>query len=469
MSRPADALDRSSRPPVKMPGAWPLLGHAGALLRNPLGFLERVYGLGDVVVLRLGPKPAYLVNASEPFRWVLVGGAPNFDKGFQIDKLRALIGDGIGTSVGTKHRRQRRLMRPAFDHSHVEGYVGIMAHCASQAADEWRGGGTFDAGREMRVLAMTTIIRAVLGMQERPGTAGGMQSDLARQREVIAALSVVLAGVGRRAILPLKLLDHAPTPGNRRFQRAHDTLHALVRQMVADHRAAQRERGGGAGAGNAGLLETLLSAVDEDGTGMTDQQVHDEVMTVLLAGSETSAGTLAWLLHILSRDLDLQRAVQQEVDSVLQGRVPQAADLESLPLTRRVVSETLRLYPASWLLGRRALQDIEIAGVPIPARAQVLLNFYALHRDPRAYPDPDRFDPDRWLDPDPEVLRAYYLPFGMGPHVCVGEGFAWSLIMTTLGVIMSHYTVKAVPGSVVRPVARTTLHPGVVPLTIEPR
>jgi pentalenene oxygenase len=190
---------------------------------------------------------------------------------------------------------------------------------------------------------------------------------------------------------------------------------------------------------------------------------------VLLAGSETSAGTLAWLLHILSRDLDLQRAIQQEVDTVLGGRTPQAADLNSLPLMRRVVSETLRLYPASWLLGRRTLQQVEIGGVPVPARAQVLLNFYALHRDPQAYPDPDRFDPDRWIDPDPEVLRAYYLPFGLGPHVCIGEGFAWSLIMTTLAVLMSQYTVNAVPGSVVRPVARTTLHPGVVPMTAEPR
>ena len=468
MSRLTHTLGSASRPPVRIPGAWPLLGHAGTLLRDPLGLLERVYRLGDVVVLRLGPKPAYLVNASEPFRWVLGGGAPNFDKGFQIDKLRDLIGDGIGTSSGAKHRRQRRLMRPAFDHAHVEGYVGIMAQCASQATEEWRGGRTFDAGREMRVLSMSTIIRAVLGVEDRPGAAGDIQTDMDTQREVINALSVVLAGVGRRAILPVKLLDKAPTPGNLRFNRAHGTLHALVSRMVADHRAAHRERGGH-GDGNGGLLDTLLAAVDEDGTGMSDQQLHDEVMTVLLAGSETSAGTLAWLLHILSRDLDLQRAVQQEVDTVLGGRAPRAADLNSLPLMRRVVSETLRLYPASWLLGRRTLQEVEIGGVSVPARAQVLLNFYALHRDPRAYPDPDRFDPDRWIDPDPEVLRAYYLPFGMGPHVCIGEGFAWSLIMTTLAVLMSQYTVKAVPGSVVRPVARTTLHPGVVPMTVEPR
>lgn len=449
---------------MEIPGAWPLIGHAGTLLRDPLGFLERVYPLGDVVVLRLGPKPAYLVNASEPFRRILVADAPYYDKGFQIHALRALIGDGIGTSVGPKHRRQRRLMRPAFDHAHVQSYVETMAQCASAAADVWRDGREIDAGREMRLLAMATIVRAVLGLADRPGTAGGLQSDAAAQAEVTASLGVVLAGVGRRAILPLGALDKTPTPGNVRFNRAHTTLRALVDKMVADHRAAQA--GGYAG---EGLLDTLLAAVDEDGAGMTNQQVHDEVMTVLLAGSETSAGTLAWLLHILSHDLDMQRAIQQEMDTVLGGRLPQAADLLALPLTRRAVSEVLRMYPASWLLGRRPLQDIEIAGVPVPARSQVLLNFYGLHRDPQAYPNPNRFDPDRWIEPDPEVLRTHYLPFGMGPHVCVGEGFAWSLIVTTLAVISSQYTIKPVPGSVVRPVARTTLHPGVVPLTLEPR
>lgn len=454
---------RSTRQPVTIPGAWPLLGHAGSLLRDPLGFLESVYALGDVVLLRLGPKPAYLVNGSEPLRRILVADAPYYDKGFQINALRALIGDGIGTSVGPKHRRQRRLMRPAFDHAHVRGYVDIMAQCATAGADTWRDGRTIDAGREMRRLAMTAIILAVLGVAQD----GALPSDAAVQAEVLTSLSVVLAGVGRRAILPLGRLEHTPTPGNLRFNRAHVALHSAVDRMVADHRA--QRNGDGGSAGNGGLLDTLLAAVDEDGTGMSDQQVHDEVMTVLLAGSETSAGTLAWLLHILSGDLDLQRAVQQEADTVLAGRTPQVDDLGSLPLARRVVSEVLRLYPASWLLGRRSLQEVEIAGVPVPTRAQVLLNFYGVHRDPQAYPDPNRFDPDRWLAPDPEVLRAYYFPFGMGPHVCVGEGFAWSLIMTTLAVIASQYTVKPVPGSVVRPVARTTLHPGVVPLTFEPR
>ena len=456
---------------MALPGAWPLAGHAGALLRDPLGFLERAYPFGEAVGIRLGPKPACLVNGSEPLRRILVADAAFYDKGFQFDQLRTLIGDGVGTSSGAKHRRQRRLMRPAFDHGHVEGYVATMARTAAQTADGWRAAdrAEIDAGREMRFLAMTVITRAMFGAADWQG------ADAAAVREVLASLPVLLSGVGRRALLPIALLNNAPTPGNRRFLRAQAGLHDLADRMVAEHRARQGADGGdavGAGAGaetEAGLISTLLAVVDEDGSGMTDAQAHDEIMTVLLAGTETSAGTLAWTLHELSRDPDLQHAVQQEADTVLSGRVPTAADLSSLPLIRRVVSEVLRLHPPSWILGRRPIQDVEIAGAPVRAGTQVLLNFYGLHRDPQAYPDPDRFDPDRWLAPDPEVLRGYYLPFGLGPHVCVGEGFAWSLIVTTVAIIASRYTVRPVAGSVVKPVARTTLHPGVVPLTLEPR
>jgi cytochrome P450 len=413
------------------------------------------------VALRLGPKSACLVNGSEPLRRILVADAGSYDKGFQFDQLRTLIGDGVGTSGGAKHRRQRRLMRPAFDHRRVEGYVATMARSAAQAADGWRAADRteIDAGQEMRFLAMTVITRAMFGAADWQG------ADVAAVREVLASLPVLLSGVGRRALLPIALLNDAPTPGNRRFLRAQAGLHGLADRMVTEHRARQRADG----AAGDGLISTLLAAVDEDGSGMTDAQAHDEIMTVLLAGTETSAGTLAWTLHVLSGDPELQRAVQQEADTALSGRVPTATDLSSLPLTRRVVSEVLRLHPPSWILGRRPIQDVEIAGAPVRAGTQVLLNFYGLHRDPQAYPHPDRFDPDRWLAPDPEVLRGYYLPFGLGPHVCVGEGFAWSLILTTIAIIASRYTVRPVAGSAVKPVARTTLHPGVVPLTLEPR
>lgn len=424
-----------------------------------------MYPLGDVVSLRLGPKPACLVNGAEPLRQILVSDAACYDKGFQFDQLRVLIGDGVGTSGGAKHRRQRRLMRPAFDHEHVEGYVALMACCAAQIVADWRATPQIDAGHQMRRLAMTAIARAMFEAVDDVGS----QSESAAVREVLASLPILLGGVGRRALLPLAVLNKAPTPGNRRFDRACVGLHAMADRMIADHRSRQASASGHENAETPSLLSTLLAAVDEDGGGMTDEQAHDEIMTVLLAGTETSAGTLAWTLHVLSRDPDLQRAVQQEADTVLGGRTPTAADINSLPLTRRVVCEVLRYYPPSWILGRRPIEDVQIAGIPVAAGTQVLLNFYGLHHDPAVYADPGRFDPDRWLKPDAEVLRGHYLPFGLGPHACVGEGFAWSLILTTISTIASKFTVKPVPGSVVKPVARTTLHPGVVPLMLEPR
>lgn len=455
---------RPTRSPAAIPRALPLIGHAGALLRDPLGFLERAYPLGDVVALRLGPKPAYLVNGPEPMRQVLVADAASYDKGFQFDQLRILIGDGVGTSSGEKHRRQRRLMRPAFDHRYVEGYVASVARSTARTVDGWGAGARIEPLHEMRTLAMAATARVMFDAPD------DSAADSPAVREIMTSLPVLLGGVGRRALIPLAVLNKAPTPGNRRFDRACAALHAMADRMVADHRARRAAEPGRAPAGPASFLSILLAAVDEeDGGGMSDQQAHDEIMTVLLAGTETSAGAASWTLHVLARDLDLQRAVQQEVDAVLGGRAPAAADLGRLPLTRRVVSEVLRRYPPGWLIGRRPVRDGEIAGFPVAAGTQVLLNFYGLHHDPAAFPDPARFDPDRWLDPDPAVLRSHYLPFGLGPRACVGEGFAWALVLTTVATIVARYTVTPARGAAVKPVARATLHPSEVHLTVRPR
>ncbi|HEU5355932.1 MAG TPA: cytochrome P450 [Actinocrinis sp.] len=461
-----------------MRGAWPLVGHAGALLRDPLGFLERAYPLGDVVALRLGPKPALLVNDAERILQILVADAGSYDKGFQFDQLRTLIGDGIGTSGGAKHRRQRRLMYPAFDHRHVEGYVAAMNRSATRAVAQWRDGGRIDAAHEMRLLSMNATVRAMfegsnLNAGADPNTganANAADADSAALRGIMASLPVLLGGIGRRALLPLDFLNRVPTAGNRRFDEACAALHALVDRMVAEHRARQHGASVPTPGETPSLLSTLLSAVDEeDGSGMTDEQAHDEIMTVLLAGTETTAGTLAWTLHVLSREPDLQREVRLEVDAALGGRLPTAADLRRLPLTRRVVSEVLRCYPPGWILGRRPIEDVQLGDTPVAAGTQVLLNFYGLHRDPAVYPDPGRFDPGRWRDPDPALLRGRYLPFGLGSRGCIGEAFAWSLMLSTIAVTVSQYSFTAQPGVVVRPVARTTLHPDTVPLLLEAR
>ena len=447
---------RTHIPAKPLPGAWPVLGHAPALLRDPLALLASAGRIGPVTLARLGPVPAYLVTDPELIRAVLVPDAAEYDKGFQFDTLRALIGDGVGTSGGTRHRRNRRLLRPAFDHGAVDRYVADMAAQTALFLDaRWApaaaAGRSVDAEVELRMLAMRLITHSMSGSEVAVG-------------EITDALPELLSGAGRRALLPIKALDRLPTPENHRFERSLAAVHAVAHRMVAQHR--ERAANDVDGDRPPTLLSILLAAVDEDGAGLTDAQAHDEIMTLLLAGTETVAGVMAWALHVLAHDSALQQRIRDEISEVTDGRAPTAAEMRELVLTERFVKEILRLYPPGWIVGRRPLHDLRMNDTPIPARSQVLLNFYGLHRDPTAFPEPDRFDPDRWIDPDPAVVAAYYLPFGTGPHGCLGEGYAWTEILGVLCAVLARYQLHAIPGARVRPVARTTLHPDTVPLRL---
>lgn len=441
--------------PSPLPGAWPILGHAPALLRDPLALLASAGRRGPLTIARLGPVRAYLVTDPTLIRAILVQDAADYDKGFQFDTLRALIGDGVGTSSGATHRRNKKLVRSAFDHSAVERYAADMAGQTGRFLDtRWDSaaaeGTLVDAALELRMLAMRLVTHSMSG------------SEVAAD-EVMAALPELLSGAGRRALLPIRALDRLPTPGNRRFEQSLAAVHAVADGMVAQHRERAATRDGEA---EPTLLSILLSAVDEDGTGLTDRQAHDEIMTLLLAGTETAAGVLAWALHLLAENPELQQRIRAEVLAVTDGRAPTVAEMRRFTLTERFVKEILRLYPPGWIVGRRPLREVRMNGVPVPARSQVLLNFYGLHRDPGAFPDPDRFDPDRWIDPDPETTAAYFLPFGMGPRGCLGEGYAWTEIYGVLSAVVTRYRLESVPGSRVRAVARTTLHPDTVPLRL---
>jgi cytochrome P450 len=438
-----------------LPGAWPVLGHAPALLRDPLSLLASAGRLGPVTIARLGPVRAYLVTDPGLIREILVRDAADYDKGFQFDTLRSLIGDGVGTSAGAAHRRNKKLLRSAFDHAAVERYAADMAvQTAGYLEARWNpaasAGSVLDAAAEMRMLAMRLVTHSMSG--------SGVDAD-----EVMSSLPELLSGAGRRALLPIRTLERLPTPGNRRFEQSLAAVHAVADGMVARHR--ERAASGGA-EHQPTLLSILLAAVDEDGAGLTDIQAHDEIMTLLLAGTETVAGVLAWALHLLAEDPALQQRIRDEVLEVTEGRAASVADMRRLGLTERFAKEILRLYPPGWILGRRPLHDVRMYDTLVPARSQVLLNFYGLHRDPAAFPDPDRFDPDRWIDADPELLAASYLPFGMGPRGCLGEGYAWTEIYSVLCGVLSRYRLESEPGTRVRAVARTTLHPDTVPLRL---
>jgi cytochrome P450 len=429
--------------PGTVPGAWPLLGHAPALLRDPLPMLRAAPTAGGVLLLRLGPARAYLVSDAGAIRDILTTRAASFDKGFQFDKLRLLIGDGVGTSTGSKHRRHRQMMRPVFDRSRVEAYVASLTRAATDTVDGWTGGQHLDAVTAMQSMTMTMLIRTLFDTEEAVS-------------QIAPTLPLLLDGIGRRVLLPVRFLEIVPTPGNRRFDRARRDVHRIVDQLIREDKGD-------------GLVSSMLGLTDDHDERMTDAEIHDEVMTILLAGTETSAGTLAWALHVLASHPSLQRDVQDELDAVTGQALPEASQLAKLPLLNRVIAEVLRMYPPGWILGRRPTTDLDIAGIPVRRGSQVMLNFYGLHRNSDVYPDPDHFDPDRWLAPSPAITPASYLPFGMGPHACIGEHYAAAQIRVVLAVMLGRFEVAPFPGRTVRARARTTLHPDSVPLTLKAR
>jgi len=329
-----------------------------------------------------------------------------------------LLGDGLLTSNGDVHLRQRRMMQPAFHRERIEGYGDRMVEHALRLSSTWRAGERFDVAEAMMRLTLGVVAETLFSADVR-GEADEIGDALTDAMQLFDRLS-----------LPLdQLLDRLPLPATRRFHRARRRLDATIHRVIAEHRAAG-DRGD--------LLSMLLAAQDDEGDGarMSDAQVRDEALTIFLAGDETTALALAWTWHLLSRNPDAEARLHQELDDVLGERPPAAADLPRLPCTRRVIAESMRLYPPAWTLGREPLEDLELGGYRIRAGSIVLVSPWVIQRDPRFFPDPLRFDPDRWLpEAEPERHRFAYFPFGAGPRKCIGEAFAWmegTLLLATI-------------------------------------
>ena len=433
------------------PGA-PLLGHALRIWKDPIGFFRELRDQGDVVVIRVGSKPAYVINHPDVLRQVLVNDAARYDKGAQLDKVRPLFGNGVATSSGAYHLRQRRMIEPAFHHQMLESYVDIMHRVVGERIATWQDGQTVAMESELHAISLIVVAKALF--------ATDVGVDLVA--EVQRSLPVILDGVTRRATAPFGIMEKLPTPYNIRLKRAVERLHSGVQRIIDDYRDRGIDHGD--------LLSRLLRARDEEDNGMTDQQLHDEVATILAVGSETTANTLSWACYLLASDPGCQRRVQEEVDAVLDGGLVTRDTVKKLDYVGRVMKEALRLYPASWLNSRRPTADVEIGGHPVPAGSQVFYSTEALHRDALYYEEPHRFDPDRWLpDRAKSIPRSAYVPFGAGVHACVGERFALAESAMFLANVASRWTMRY--GADKQPVAmpKATLGPDRMPITLVPR
>jgi cytochrome P450 len=354
---------------------------------------------------------------------------------------RLLFGDGLLTSEGEQWRRQRRLAQPAFHQPRTAGYGRLMVAEAEGALAAWRDGETRDVHAELMDLTLRIAGGALLG------------ADMAPHAAVVA--DAVRVGVERHAVRVESLLplpERFPTPGSLRLQRAVGRLDRVVYRIIDQRRAGDRPQGD--------LLDLLLAARDEDGAGMTDRQLRDEVLTLLLAGHETTAIALTWALWLLSRHPQVEATLAAEVERVLRGRSPTTDDLPRLGYVNQVVTESMRLYPPVWAFGREAVHDGELGGYRVAAGTSVVISQWVLHRDPRHFPDPECFHPSRWAGGLARRLPPFtYLPFGGGPRRCLGGGFAMTEAVLVLAMISQRFRLTLEPGHPVEPWPTITLRP----------
>lgn len=376
-----------------------------AFRSDPLGLLERLAPYGDVVTTDVPGSAAYLLNHPDLVRDVLVTGHRSFHKGPTIQAAKMLLGESLLTSEDETHLRRRRLIQPMFHHERIATYAASMVRFAERAAERWRDREQVDIQAEMSALTL-----AVVG-----DTLFGTDVDERRSATVRRALTDTL-GMFDRVYSPLfRLLVRLPSPTMRRYRRVESDLNRVIAEMIAERRAA--------GASGGDLLSLLLRA-REDETGMTDEQVRDEALTLFLAGHETTAIALTWTWWLLSRHPEAEGRLHAELDGVIADRVPSVGDLPNLPYTQAVISESIRLRPPVWAIGRTAVAGHRANGYAIDQGSIVVVSPWLLHHDPRWWPEPEAFRPERWLDDDPGRPRYAFIPFGGGPRVCIGEPFA---------------------------------------------
>jgi cytochrome P450 len=409
--------------------------------RDPIGLLQRVAAGGDVQRLRLPRLDAWLLNHPDVIREVLVSGHHDFMKGPTIQASKRLLGESLLTSEGDFHRRHRRLIQPIFHHDRMESYGPVMVERADRTADRWRDGDVVDVHQEMTRLTLSIVGEALFGSD--------VESDEARH--IGAAMTETFDNFGRIFSPLFPLLVRLPVPAMRRFHRARALLDATIARMIRD-----RRRGGTSG---QDLLSLLLRAREDGAGGMTDEQVRDEAMTLFLAGHETTAVALTWTWYLLSTHPEVEAGLHDEFDRVLGGASPWPGDLSRLEYTQMVLREAMRMYPPAWAIGRRALAEHPVDGRVIPARAVIVVSPYLVHHDPRWWPEPERFRPERWAEEDLSRPRLAYLPFGAGPRMCIGEPFAWMEAMVVLATLAARWRLCLVPDQRVEFQPAVTLRP----------
>ena len=408
---------------------------------------------GPLCYLRLLGKRIYFVNDAEYVKRILLDNVANYPKSVTYrNNLRPFLGDGLLISEGDFWKRQRRLAQPAFHLRRLKALAAAMAEAAARMSQSWQHGQVIDVMTEMNAVTMDIVARTLFGAD--------VSGDIAEVGEAMSVLQEETGRVGLTAFFDLP--EFFTRPRGRRFRKAVATLDRIVNRIIAERRTSGETRDD--------LLSMLLEARDEDtGKGMTDKQLRDELVTLFLAGHETTAIALTWTFHLLGQNPRAEALLQTEVDEVLGERAaPTFDDLERLPYARMVADEALRLYPPAYVFSRRAAGEDQLGPYRMPAGAHIVISPYALHRRPDYWPEPDAFWPERFA-PGARTDRPKlaYLPFGGGTRICIGNSFAMMEHAIVLAAAVRHWRLESIPGREIKTEPRITLRPrGGLPMRV---
>jgi cytochrome P450 len=433
------------------PGRLPVVGHLPWLVGRPLRFVRSLQRRGDLVRIYFGERPVYVITGAAMLREVLVDSGRHVDKGSIFDEGKAFLGNGVVTSAGELHRRQRRLVQPAFHHDRIAEYAATMRTAANDVAAGWRAHEPIDVGEAMLRLASTVVTRTMFSAT--------LASEV--EDQIHRGLPPLIRGAMVRAFAP-RLVDRLPASLTARYAAGATGVRSILEKLLS---AGESDVGRG-----EDLVAVLRAARDRDtGMPMSEEQLRDELLNILIAGSETTGGAMGWMFHDLARHPAVERQVHDELDRVIGDRPVESDDIARLPYVRRVLCETLRLR-GPWLSTRRALCPLRIGGIDVPAGTEFAFSLYAMHRDPQVFDDPDAFDVDRWLPRrEAQRPRGSFIPFLDGNRKCLGDSFAWTEMVIVLATVARRWRLRIHPAARVREVPVATIRPGGLVMIPVPR
>lgn len=433
-----ERLVNTRRPPG--PVGLPIIGPLWSIRRDALAFmLDTARAHGDVAFTRFAGMPTYLVSHPDGIERVLVTKRAIYPKGSLTHRFEPVLGNGLLLARGELWTNQRKLMAPAFHHRRVQAHAAAMVDATEEHIASWSPG-VRTTSQDMMALTLDIAVRTLFG-----ATAGDVAS------RVGAPLTELLAYFAKTLSFPVAVPLAIPIPLNRRFLAARAALDDVVYEIIRAKRASP---------GGDDLLSMLVELTDEEGRGMDDKQLRDEVLTLLLAGHETTALTMTFVFHLLGTHEDEDDALAEEVQRVLGDRTPTLEDLPKLVRVEQVVKEALRLYPPAAVLARQAIEDDELMGWPIPRGAQIVMPEWVTHRDPRWFDSPESFVPSRWTPKMEAALpRFAYFPFGGGPRVCIGNAFAMLEAKLVLATIARRFALRPVDARPLELITSVTIRP----------